>query len=497
MNTLFRQNKLIIVALLLLTLLAAFLRLYLLPSHLFFGPEQGRDMLVVRDIVMNHKMTLIGPRTDIQGVFHGPFYYYLAAVPFAIFQGNPLAISIFFLVLQICALPMLYVLVFEMTKDKRSSFIAALLFVFSFQTIVNARWLTHPPLSIPFAILFFLFLVRFLKGKQWNLVGAAVMYGFLGQIEFTNYALFGVIVAAVFFRYIRVFQKTSILILLFSLFSGGVCAFGTYLLFDVRHNYLITKGILGLIQGGGFYKAFIPAAIDTGTMYLKEIAVTFGFLHIFGAVIAVFLILYGWIKLRKSQELTDIVLLWILMPLILLLAFRHSVLEQILIGLIPGWIVGVSIGVAAIWKRYTILGIALLLLFLTSNIVTYVQCIPKNEHVFFQASQARIRYSDELNVVHAVYKRAAGKPFYFQSFTIPIFLQDGWTYLFWYIGMRTYKYVPIEEDKSIIYVIIPTIHDDPFLGLFQKNWYRETVSTWGNMTYQEKIGEFTVEERKK
>lgn len=486
-----------LVILLGLCIAAILVRLYLLPTHFFFGPEQGRDMLVVRDIVINHKVTLIGPRTDIQGVFHGPFYYYLAAVPFAVFQGNPLSIAIFFLVLQICALPMLYVLVFEMTKDKRSSFIAALLFVFSFQTIVNARWLTHPPLSIPFAILFFLFLVRFLKGKRWNLVGAAVMYGFLGQIEFTNYALFGAIAAAVFVRYMRVFRKTPPPVSLLALLVGGICSFGTYLLFDVRHNFLITKGILGLLRGGGFYKAFIPAALETGTMYLKEIAATFGFLHIFGAVIAVFLIIYGWGKLRKTQELADLVLLWILMPLILLLAFRHSVLEQILIGLIPGWIVGVSLGVSAVWKKYRPLGIALLLLFLTSNIVTYVQCIPKNEHVFFQMSQARIRYSDELNVVHAVYKRAAGKPFYFQAFTIPVFVQEGWTYLFWYIGTTKYGYVPIEEDKSVVYVINPKIHDDSYLELFQKNWYRETVSTWGEMTYQEKIGEFTVEERKK
>lgn len=491
------KKKIPVFILIVLIFLALFLRLYLLPTHLFFGPEQGRDMLVVRDIVVNHKMTLIGPRTDISGVFHGPFYYYLAAVPFFLFQGNPLAISIFILTLQVSVIPLLYLLVFEITKDKRVGYIAAALFTVSFQTIVYARWLTHPPLSIPFAILFFLFLARFLNGKQWNLVGAAVMYGFLGQIEFTNYALFGIIVVAAYIRYLRVFQKTPFFISFLAVLVGSISSFGTYVLFDVRHNFLVTEGILALLKGGGFYRAFIPAALATGTMYLKEIAATFGFLHGVMGVIAIVLIIYGWSKFRKTQKLVDLVLLWILMPLILLLVFRHSVLEQILAGLIPGWIIGVSLGIGAVWKKYKIFGVVIMLIFLVSNAITYVRCIPESEHIFFQMSQSRIRYSDELNVVHAVYNRAAGKPFYFQSFTIPVFVQDGWTYLFWYIGTRTYGYVPVEENKSTIYVIIPTITDDPFLGLFQKNWYRETVSTWGDMTYQEKIGEFTIEERKK
>lgn len=477
--------------------IAIVLRWYLLPSHLFFGPEQGRDMLVIRDIVVNHKLTLIGPKTDISGIFHGPLFYYLAAVPFTLFQGNPLAVSLFFVVLHACALLLLYILAFEITNNRRLSIIASTLLAVSFQGIVYSRWLSNPPLSILFSILFFLFLVRFLKGKPWNLVCAAIMYGLVGQVEFINYALFGVVGVAVLLLYLRMFKKIPIRIIFFSVVAGGVCAFGTYILFDLRHDFLITKSLIGLFQGGGYSQALVPAAIGIGAMYIKEVAVTFGFVQPILGIMCIGLSIYGWYAVRRTHKYADIVLLWMAVPVIALLLFRHSVLEQIFVGLIPAWILGVSLGIDALWKKSAAVGMTVLVVFLLGNVYSYVRYIPTNEQVFFQKSQARMRYTDELAVVHAVYRRAEGKPFYFQAFTIPIFWQDGWTYLFWYVGSRTYHYIPVEEDKSIIYVIIPNLNDDPFLLLFQKNWYRDTVSTWGKLTYSATIGEFTIEERQK
>src|SRR5690348_2771954 len=50
--------------------------------------DQGRDMLAVKDIVLGHKLTLIGPFTGLQGVFQGPWHYYLLAIPFVLTGGN-------------------------------------------------------------------------------------------------------------------------------------------------------------------------------------------------------------------------------------------------------------------------------------------------------------------------------------------------------------------------------------------------------------------------
>jgi len=476
--------------------IAAFFRLYLLPTNLFFGPEQGRDLLVVRDMVDGNKFTLIGAKTDIAGVFHGPLFYYLAAIPFLLSGGNPQMIAIFFAIIQVIAIPALYLLVMELTNNKRLGLITSLLFALSFESIVYARWLSNPPLSLVIAIIFFLCFLRFIKGNRWYLVIAAICYGVLGQLEFVNYALFGGIIIALGIRYWRELKKTPISVVMISCIIGGAVAFGTYVLFDIRHGFLVTNSLVSLIQGGGFRGSFFAAAGEMSGRYITEIGRTFGIFNSILSGLIGLIGIYGWFVLRKSFRFADSIIIWMIVPILVLFAFRHGVLEQVFVGLLPAWIIGLSIVLEQLWKTLW-LGKIIVLFIATYAICMYFFYIPSNEQVFFQKSQARIRYSDELSVVNAIYGRADGKPFYFQSFTIPIFWQDGWTYLFWYIGTTKYGYVPVEEDKSTIYVIIPKIYSDPFLSLFQSNWYKDTVSTWGRLTYSFSIGEFTIEERQK
>lgn len=490
------KRKTIVAYLIGLMMVAVFFRIYLLPTNLFFGPEQGRDLLVVRNLVVGHKLTLIGAKTDIAGVFHGPLYYYLSSIPFLFSGGNPVAIAVFFALLQVLAIPVLYLLIIELTGNKRLGLIASMLFAISFECIVYARWLSNPPMSTVAAILFTYCVTRFIKGKKWYLVGVAMCYGVLGQLEFINYALFGGIIIALFFRYWKVVRKTQIMVLTLSCLLGGLVAFGTYVIFDLRHGFFVTKGVLSLLQGGGFRGSFIEAAVEMSGRYIIEIGRTFGiFNEMFAGIIAV-LCLYGYTTMRKHHRNLDIIFIWMMVPILVLFCFRHGVLEQVFVGLLPAWIIGFSLIIEYLWKTPWI-GRMITTCVVAYALIMYFFYIPANEQVFFQKSQSRIRYSNELAVVNAIYKRAEGKPFYFQSFTIPIFWQDGWTYLFWYIGTTKYGYIPIEKDKSIIYTIIPKIYNDPFLSLFQNNWYKDTVSTWGRLTYSVSIGEFTIEERQK
>ena len=54
-----------------------------LSGNFLFLKDQGRDMLAVKSVVVDKKPTLIGPYTGFRGVFQGPLYYYVLAIPFA------------------------------------------------------------------------------------------------------------------------------------------------------------------------------------------------------------------------------------------------------------------------------------------------------------------------------------------------------------------------------------------------------------------------------
>src|SRR5579863_1751233 len=79
--------------------------IYLFSLHLFLGDllfhtDIARDFLLIQDIAVNHKLTLIGPRAGgIPGTFFGPIWLYLNLPVFLLGNGNPIIIGYFWLLL--------------------------------------------------------------------------------------------------------------------------------------------------------------------------------------------------------------------------------------------------------------------------------------------------------------------------------------------------------------------------------------------------------------
>jgi 4-amino-4-deoxy-L-arabinose transferase-like glycosyltransferase len=79
-----------------LLLLAAFMRLPNLLTRATWDADQGHDMLILRDLVRNGVVPLLGPPTSIGDVHHGALYYYLLAPVAALTGGDsPFAVTVF------------------------------------------------------------------------------------------------------------------------------------------------------------------------------------------------------------------------------------------------------------------------------------------------------------------------------------------------------------------------------------------------------------------
>src|SRR3989338_8686397 len=70
---------------------ALLFRLYKLEAYYGFEHDQDLYSWIVKDIVVNHNLRLIGQMTSIDGVFIGPLYYYLLTPFYFFFAMNPLA----------------------------------------------------------------------------------------------------------------------------------------------------------------------------------------------------------------------------------------------------------------------------------------------------------------------------------------------------------------------------------------------------------------------
>ena len=57
-------------------LLAAFFRLYKIADYMTFLGDEGRDVLIVRNLLTKADPILIGPGTSVGNMYLGPLYYY-------------------------------------------------------------------------------------------------------------------------------------------------------------------------------------------------------------------------------------------------------------------------------------------------------------------------------------------------------------------------------------------------------------------------------------
>lgn len=474
-------------------ILAFFLRTYLFPDNLFFGPEQGNDFKIIRDIVVSHKYTLIGPKTDIAGVFHGPIYYYLATIPFAFSHGDPYVVATFFAFIQSLSVFLIYLLTVELTGKRRIGYMSALIFTVSYGAISYSRWLSGQPLTIPLSAAFFLFLLKFLKGEKWYLIGVAISFAFMGQAEFINYALVAMTGCVLIIRFYKKVISQPMLFLFVSFCAALFFSIGNFVLFDLRHEFLISKSVLGLISGTkGYYNTFSQSLITTYSTFISSSMDILGLPNVFITTLFLIGICIVLLLQLKKQQYMFVLFSWIIIPNIVLLLLRHGVLEQLYVFLVVGEIIGISIAIDYLGEKFCP-AIASFFLFLIcyANIFLWMTALPSNFRIFFQSTQPQLRYKDQLSVVDYVYSKAGDRPFYFQSYTIPYFWQDAWEYLFWMRGLKN-NIILDEKKDELLYVIIQKDRSNP---RFQYDWYKNTASKWGTLQDSIMFGELTVEER--
>ncbi len=487
----FRLNFPLLLSLVFIYIISVWLRLAFLDTNLFFGPEQGRDFLVIKEFVLQHKLTLIGPKTDIGGIFHGPVYYYFTSIPFAMSQGDPL-FSSKFLIFFNCVTVFFIYLLGKRLHNRSTGIIAAILFAFSFNAIVYARWLSNPPLSIPLVTMAMFFLIDFLKGNKKSLIGYSICFGLLSQVEFLNILFFSAITLGVIVVFFNHFRKTSSAFLFFNFLIASVLCVGSYILFDIRHQFLITNNILNLLNGQtGFHISLLSAVQKSGLEFFHSFTTTilplggpWSFLLLFFAV--------GLLLVRsKKQKEYVLVILWLFVPLILLIILRHDVLEHFFVSLIPAFILITALVVESVLRKSLPIGIVIAIVLIGVQLVAWKNTIPQNNNIFFQATQPELRYSNELETIDRIYQESGKNSFAIQSYTIPYWSQQGWEYLFWSYGERKYGRSPVsQKDTKKLFVII----QDDSNSKYQQEWLKNTVSKWGSVTQTFRYGVLTIRE---
>lgn len=275
---------------------------WLLQGDIHYDRDVARDFLVVDDMIRNQHLTLLGPRSSIPGLFHGPLWFYIHIPVFLIGGGNPILVGWFWFLLSIIFLGIVFYVANKLFDFKTALFSTLFLSVNSIiNPSIGLKNFYNPYGAVFLTPIFFWLFIKYINTlKVKFLIINLFILGFIVQfqIAFGIPILFASTLFLIYFLYIKrkIFHFLSYFILLIPL--------STFILFDIRHEGLQVQTLIQYFQGKGvlantFFNIFIS---HTNDLILNF----FDFLspgkNILTMAVAIFFIIIFLLSCKKSTK---------------------------------------------------------------------------------------------------------------------------------------------------------------------------------------------------
>ncbi len=242
-----KSHRLEVICLVILLIITAGLRFYRLPEYMTFLGDEGRDALVVREMLVDHRLRLLGPPMSFGNVYLGPLYYYMMAVAMAIVWLNPIAAAGMVAVIGTLTVFLIYYLA-RNWFGVWSAFLGATLYAISPITIIYSRSSWNPNPAPFFGLLM---IVGFFKARQtqnylWLIVSGIATAAAI-QMHYTAVAL--IMVSLILWLGELTYKSSNRR----NFLKGTLLGMGGFLvvmsplfIFDLNHNFLNFWAIMGI-----------------------------------------------------------------------------------------------------------------------------------------------------------------------------------------------------------------------------------------------------------
>ncbi len=268
----FADSKIKFIIFLILILTAMFFRFWKVRDYVVFLGDEGRDMLVMRKMIMEKRPTFLGPTASVGGFYLGPIYYWMGAPFLYLWRYDPVGPSY-----MVAAFGALTVLLLFKFLAETAGYWPAILAGFLYATaplIVRYSRSSWNPNPLPFfALLLFYFLYKGIQKKKviyFLLAGAC--FGIAIQLHYLATVLFLLSTLVLFFNVS--FKKWPIY--LAAGLAGAIVTVLPFLLFEIKNNFPNFKTIWEFITRGSTvgYKRInlVWQASNTGNILLEFIS---------------------------------------------------------------------------------------------------------------------------------------------------------------------------------------------------------------------------------
>src|SRR3989338_2580065 len=245
-----KDQKILFIALVGVLALAAFLRFYKIEEYMIFLGDEGRDAIIVKDMIDKWHFPLIGPPTSVGNIYLGPLYYYMMLPPMVLTNFNPVSASVMVAMIGVATVFLVYYLG-KTWFGRGAGLLAAYLYAISPVTINYSRFSWNPnPLPF-FTLLAILSIVKLQKSNNflWLILTGLSLAAAL-QMHYFALILIPVIVTLWFYQVLKKSAKENFL-------KGTLLGLAAFLItmsplfwFDLRHNFLNYKAVIALFGKG-------------------------------------------------------------------------------------------------------------------------------------------------------------------------------------------------------------------------------------------------------
>ena len=480
--------------LLVLVIITAFIvRTHRTQDLLRFYYDQGRDALVVYDMIHTPKPVLVGPTTGLAGILRGPFFYYLLLPAYLVGQGSPVIASIWLQIINFFGLIILYLCAKELFS-RRAGLIAVFILGFSNEMVSLSRWLSNPSPILTTVPLMIYGLIQIVKDKKkelwWPIV--ALMLGLNLQLEIAS-EFFFIIALFLFLIFNRQFwPKTKTLLISVGVFLLTLIP---QIAFDFRHHHIMFNAIKSHFANPGEPSfAFVWSNILERWQFFVDSFSTILIPQVYWPTITAFVLAILLFLTSKKFRKPEVKILYYLLfiPLLILSFYQGNegnFYSYYLIGLYPLAIILLS----GIINKFFLVPVifafpwVFLIIFGSTNFNLVNNFLLTNYN-----NPEHITLGNQLEAVDWIYQQADGQDFNLDVYVPPI-VPHSYDYLFLWHGQKEYGYQPVEERLGLVYTLS---EDDPPHPQRIQAWLDRQAGI-AEVKKMERFGGILVEERQR
>ncbi|MBU2632423.1 glycosyltransferase family 39 protein [Patescibacteria group bacterium] len=415
------QEKLLLFFIL---ILSAFLRLHRVQDYMTFLGDEGRDVLVVYNI-LHGKLTLLGPTASVGGFFLGPIYYYFMTPFLWLFNYDAVGPAIMVALFGVATVWLVY-LVVKNIFNKKVALITAFLFSISPLVVTYSRTSWNPNLMPFFSLLsLFILYLGLVRKKAKFFIISGFLLGIAMQLHYLATFLSVVMFFQVLLFNLALLKKYNVLKSslkqYLQIFIGFIIGWSPFIAFELRHNFLNIKSIFAFIfnspdtgASGNFFiiiadvfyrlfsRIFVTEAYQLGSLP------SFIFIGI-GLFLVFLILLHIKSNINNKEKLLPSIFLinWLFFGILLFGFYKKPIYDYYLGFMFPLPFLIFGFALFHFWKT------KLKYLFLTLILVSVI--LNLNNHPF--KKPANRQYLQAKSISKFIYDKTEGKPFNFALIT--------------------------------------------------------------------------------